>query len=167
MASALLIAGCGGGASPSTSARHNAVRTDLAAAALTFAACMRSHGLSSYADPQVSESGRKGHIRISPGGLDPNSPAFKSASRACRHLLPNGGSPSTAASAGEQAQDLAFAACMRSHGVPNFPDPDHDGAFTLPAGVDQQAPQFQRASRACVNVEPSSLSILNQSPGGS
>ncbi len=62
----------------------------------------------------------------------------------------------------DEAQDLAFAACMRTHGVPSFPDPDHDGDFTLPSGVDQQAPQFQRATKACANVEPSSLSILNQ-----
>ena len=60
-----------------------------------------------------------------------------------------------------------FASCMRTNGVPNFPDPDHDGAFTLPSAVDQQAPQFQRAMNACANVEPSSLSILNQPPGSS
>ena len=65
----------------------------------------------------------------------------------------------------EQAQDLRFASCMRTHGVPSFPDPDHDGAFTLPSGTDQQAPEFQRATTACANVEPSSLSILNQPPG--
>jgi hypothetical protein len=56
---------------------------------------------------------------------------------------------------------------MRTHGVPNFPDPDHDGVFTLPTGVDQPAPQFQRATTACANVEPNSLSILNQPPGSS
>jgi hypothetical protein len=56
---------------------------------------------------------------------------------------------------------------MRTHGVPNFPDPAHDGAFTLPSGVDQQAPQFQRAMKACANVEPNSLSILNQPPASS
>ena len=103
---------------------------------------------------------------ISPGGLDPNSPAFKSATRACGHLMPGGGAPA-AISPQEQAQDLRFASCMRTHGVPNFPDPDHDGAFTLPSGVDQQAPQFQRATKACANVEPSSLSILDQPPSSS
>jgi len=70
-------------------------------------------------------------------------------------------------SAQEQAQELRFASCMRTHGVPNFPDPGHDGAFTLPSGVGQQAPEFQRATKACASVEPSSLSILNQPPGPS
>jgi hypothetical protein len=164
---ALLAAGCGSGSSPPTSsASHDAATTDLAGEAVAFADCMRSHGLSSYPDPRVSQSAGHGSVTISPGGLDPNSPAFKSAGRACGHLLPGIGSPS-GASPQERAQDLRFASCMRAHGIPSFPDPDRDGAFTLPSGVDQQAPQFQRATKACANVEPSSLSILNQPPGHS
>ena len=164
---AVLVAGCGGGgSSPSSAARPGAAATDPAGEVLAFAGCMRSRGLSSYPDPQVSESGNHTSIKISPGGLDPNSAAFKSASRTCSHLLPGGGSPS-AVTPQEQQQDLEFAGCMRSHGVPSFPDPDHDAVFTLPSGIDQQAPQFQRATKACATVEPSSLSILNQPPGSS
>jgi hypothetical protein len=48
---------------------------------------------------------------------------------------------------------------MRSHGVPDFPDPGHDGAFDLPSGINTQAPQFQRATQACMKVLPSSLTI--------
>ncbi len=162
---AMLAAGCGGASSPPTSSARPAATTDLAGDAVAFAACVRSHGLSGYPDPQVSQSAGHGQMTISPGGLDPNSPAFKSATRACGHLLPDGGSPSGAINSQEHAQELRFASCMRTHGVSNFPDPDHDGIFTLPSGVDQQAPQFQRAMKACANVEPSSSSILSQSPG--
>ena len=162
---AVLAAGCGGGSSPPT--RPAAAATDPAREVIAFAACMRSRGLSSYPDPKVSESAGHTSVTISPGGLDPNSPAFKSASRTCGHLLPNGGSPAGGNSPQQLAQVVKFAACMRSHGVPNFPDPDRDGAITLPSGIDQQAPQFQRATKACANVEPSSLSILNQPPGNS
>lgn len=165
---AVLAAGCGGGSSPPTSSsRPAADTTNVAESAMAFAACVRSHGLSSYPDPQVSESGTRVQITISPGGLDPASPAFKSATRACGHLMPGGGSRSRSISGQEQAEDLRFASCMRTHGVPNFPDPDRDGAFTLPSGDNQQAPQFERATTACTNVEPSSLSILNQPPGSS
>jgi hypothetical protein len=125
---------------------------------------MRSHGLPSYPDPQVSESGNHGSVKLSPGGLA-RTPAFRSASRDCGHLRPDGGAPA-AISAQEQAQDLEYARCMRSHGVPSFPDPDHDGVFSLPSGIDQQAPPFQRATRACAQTQPSSLSIDNQPPGG-
>jgi hypothetical protein len=168
VAVAVLAAGCGGGSSsPGSSAGPAAAATDLAGNAMAFAACMRSHGLSGYPDPQVSQSAGSLQIRISPGGLDPTSPAFKSATHACGHLLPDGRSPSGAGSSQEQAQDLRYATCMRTHLVTNFPDPDHDGVFTLPSGVDQEAPQFERATKACANVEPSSLSVLNQPPGTS
>ena len=162
---AVLAAGCGGGSSPPP--RPDAAATDPARQIVAFAGCMRSHGLSSYPDPKVSESVGHISVTISPGGLDPNSPAFKSAARACGHLMPGGGGPAGGNSPQQLAQVLQFAACMRSHGVPSFPDPDHDGAITLPSSVDQQAPQFQRATKACANVEPSSISILNQPPGTS
>ena len=122
---------------------------------------MRSHGLSSYPDPKVSVSGNAVQVKISPGNVDPNSRAFRSASRSCSHLLPSGGRPPTP-NAEELSQDLTYATCIRSHGVRNFPDPDHDGTFTLPAGLDQQAPEFQRATHACRGVAPASISILNQ-----
>jgi hypothetical protein len=112
----------------------------------------------------VSGSGTGVQVRISPGTADPNSPAFKTAGGACHHLWPGLASPA-ASSGQEQKQDVTFADCMRSHGVPGFPDADRHGAFTLPATIDSQAPQFQRATRACGDVEPSSLSILDQPPG--
>jgi hypothetical protein len=161
---AVLAAGCGGGRSATSSARP-AAAANVGKQFVAFAVCMRSRGVPDYPDPQVSSSANHLQVTISPGGADPNSPAFKSASHTCNNLLPNGGKPAN--SAQDQAQDLTFADCMRSHGVPNFPDADRDGAFTLPSTIDQQAPQVQHATKACANVEPSSLSILNQPPGNS
>jgi hypothetical protein len=42
-----------------------------------------------------------------------------------------GGSAPPSASAPTYAQVLALAQCMRSHGVPNFPDPDTVGGYAL------------------------------------
>jgi len=39
--------------------------------------------------------------------------------------------------------------------------------FALPVEIDQQAPLFQRATQDCMKVQPSSLTINNQRPGGS
>ena len=53
------------------------------------------------------------------------------------------------------AQALAYAKCMRSHGIPDFPDPTvHDSAasqsVTLsPGGIDTHSPKFQSAARLC------------------
>jgi hypothetical protein len=162
----LLVSGCGGSSPTPSPGRPSAA--SFGKPFVAFAVCMRSHGLPDYPDPQISSSGGQVHVKISPASLNPNSPAFKSADEACHELLPNGGAPGAAGanSAQEQAQGLKFAVCMRSHGVPNFPDPDHDGAFNLTSGINPQAPRFQRAVQACMNVHPSSLTI-NQGPGGS
>ena len=160
----LLISGCGGGSA--TSKAPNAGVANIRTQALAFAACMRSRGVPGYPDPQVGGSGGGVQVTISPGTANPDSPAFRAADRACHHLMP--GLASTSASGGRhQEQDLKFADCMRSHGVPDFPDADRDGAFTLPSTLNQQAPQFERATTACAYAEPNSLSILTQSPPGS
>lgn len=161
VAIALLVSGCGGG-SPSTTASSSTVASSASSRFLAFARCMRAHGATSYPNPKVTASGNHVSIQISPGAADPNSPAFNTANHACHHLLPNRGLPASVSS-GQLAQDVTFADCMRAHGVPSFPDPDRDGVFTLPAGIDPQAPQVQRAQHDCVSVEPSSLSI-DQSP---
>jgi hypothetical protein len=127
---------------------------------------MRSSGVSGYPDPQVTGSANSVQVRISPGTANPDSPAFRAADRACHHLLP-GLVSTSAGSRQDQEQDLKFADCMRSHGVPDFPDAGRDGAFTLPSTMNQQAPQFEKATTACAHAEPNSLSILTQNPAGS
>jgi len=55
---------------------------------------------------------------------------------------------------------VAFAACMRAHGVPHFPDPSPSGAgggggvSFVPAGGDTSSPAFKSASTACGQVRP-------------
>jgi hypothetical protein len=53
-------------------------------------------------------------------------------------------------------QALAYAKCMRAHGIPNFPDPTvEDSArskgvgFNVPSGVDQHSTQYVSASKLC------------------
>jgi hypothetical protein len=71
----------------------------------------------------------------------------------------SGGSPSpTAATAGTQpgssplAQAVAYSQCMRSHGVPTFPDPVQtpDGGYGYRTnGIDPNSPAFRGAIQAC------------------
>jgi hypothetical protein len=63
----------GGRQSPEQQAR-------MRAAALAMSACMRRHGLPSFPDPVFSNGGAS--VRIT-GGLDPQSPVFQGAQRAC------------------------------------------------------------------------------------
>jgi hypothetical protein len=50
----------------------------------------------------------------------------------------------------------SFAACMRSHGVGDFPDPSGSGLFAVGSlqRLDPSSPLFQAAFKACVSLEP-------------
>jgi hypothetical protein len=61
-------------------------------------------------------------------------------------------SASSAKSASENA-GLAFSLCMRSHGVPNFPDPDSQGNFpAFQTGVSKQT--SMAADEGCKHLLP-------------
>src|SRR5580692_1322173 len=90
----------------------------------SYSSCMRSHGVPDFPDPTSGPNGGPGfQIRSGPGSdLDTNSAKFPAADKACKPLLPNG-SVAPPMSAAQQHKFLAWAACIRAHGVPNFPDP--------------------------------------------
>jgi hypothetical protein len=48
---------------------------------------------------------------------------------------------------------VAYARCMRSHGVMDFPDPDSQGHFNAKPNLNA-SPQFQAAQQACKNLLP-------------
>jgi hypothetical protein len=49
---------------------------------------------------------------------------------------------------------LAYAECMRSHGVPEFPDPNANGTIQLGSGVDPSSPTFASAQAHCQKLLP-------------
>lgn len=128
-------------------------RTGNAADGEKFSACMRKHGLPNYPDPNS-----QGVITINSGmGLDPGSPAFRSAQATCSKLLPNGGQPTPAQIAQQQQKLLAYSACMRAHGLNDFPDPSNGGLrISVHPGSDLQPnnPTFQKAQQACQKYLP-------------
>jgi hypothetical protein len=121
---------------------------------MSYAHCMRSHGILAFPDPTPNPGGPGGSFSWSGGGkdgdLEPNDPRYQAANKTCQTLLPDGGQIPTA-SAKQLAADVAMAACLRSHGVPNFPDPNGQGAFDL-SDVDRSTPQFQKAFNTCISI---------------
>ena len=153
---ALALAACGSSASSSAGAG-----TGRAAAAIKFADCMRSHGVSNFPDPG---GGGGGGFQFSSGsGINPQSPAFQSAQRACGSLLPGPGFGGQA-SESDKLRMLAMSRCMRAHGLPSFPDPvtkppapgagfalafGRPGAFiAIPTNL-VQSPAFTQAAGTC------------------
>jgi hypothetical protein len=55
-----------------------------------------------------------------------------------------------------EAAALAFAGCMRAHGLPNFPDPKAGGGFLFHtgAGADPSSPAFKAAQAKCKKFLP-------------
>jgi hypothetical protein len=64
----------------------------------------------------------------------------------------------TAAASNHYNQGLKFAECMRSHGVPNFPDPSAGGGIHITAGsgLNPFSPSFKSAQTACAKLLPGS-----------
>lgn len=105
---------------------------------------MRSHGLSNFPDP--------GPNGFNLSAIDTQSPAFQSAHEACAPLQSSGTEPGSPATEGQRLAALANAQCMRSHGVPDFPDPrflPNGGNTVSLTGLNTQAPAFKRAQAAC------------------
>jgi len=55
-------------------------------------------------------------------------------------------------------QALAYAQCMRSHGVPGFPDPTSQGLITY-GPVDIHSAQYLSANKICQHLIPSGPSL--------
>jgi hypothetical protein len=150
------LAACGSSTGNST----GAARTDQM---VTFAKCMRSHGVPNFPDPgsngsggiqiQASRTAGSG-ASMKVNGVSVSAPAFQSAMQSCRRDLPNGGHPPPL-SAARKAAMLQFSRCMRENGLPNFPDPTFGsgGSVRLQVGpgavINPNSPGFQQAQAAC------------------
>ena len=128
-------AACSSSLSRATSGSPRSQVSTVPPSAVAYSACMRSHDIPNYPDPDANGQLPKGdaqHLGISSSQL-------QAAQHACRPLLPSGGSfrrrTQQCLLAGDCPQAVVqqiltvqrrYARCMRSHGVPNFPDPTID-----------------------------------------
>jgi hypothetical protein len=157
----ITLAACGSTGQPSGTVAGSAdVAAGHTSRDLEFSQCMRTHGVSNFPDPTANG------LQL-PAGVNTQSPAFKSAQQACKQYLPNKGAP-PATSANDRAAAVAFARCMRSHGVAGFPDPaftsPHNAArvlvlrgmvFAISQTINPKSPAFRQAASACGLSPPS------------
>ena len=118
-----------------------------------WAACMRSHGDPDQSDPIVDAYGV---INITmPRGVSEalSSEAHGSSGPCSQYELAaenalRGGEPDPAGPS--QAQLVQYTDCMRSNGVPNYPDPGSDGRTDFNGtGVDPNSPSVENANKVC------------------
>lgn len=166
---ALLVAACSSsGSSPTaggTTSSSSGVSTGSgggtqATGLLQYASCMRSHGITNFPDP-ASNGGIPKETSQQLGVSDSQLGAAQSV---CRRLVPGrslSGQASQTVTVQQQQDYLNVAACMRSHGITNFPDPVFpSGSVEFPNlthTVDVHSPQFTQAYHACQKLIPAGL----------
>jgi hypothetical protein len=89
---------------------------------------MRAHGVTNFPD----QAG--GGINLAGTGINPQSPAFRSARVACAKFTPGSIQPPQATAAQFRAA-INFAKCIRTHGYASFPDPSRTDGPPAPVLV--------------------------------
>ena len=180
----VLAAACGGGSSrlrPSPAwerrrprplavgRRAEATRPSPVDTALAFIDCMRTHGEPNMPEPVISGNSAQHRDRPELRG-GPELAAVHRCDQGMQAPVaerrrPQGEQTITPA---DQADYLKAAACMRSHGIPDFPDPtfqDNSVTFNTRTPIDTNSSQYKSALATCQKLIPAGLPY--SSPSGS
>jgi hypothetical protein len=154
-ASAVALGACGSNGKDNASGEDRAFQ-----GALKFAKCMRDEGVD-MPDPQRQAGG--GILqKMGEEGAPLNRAKVEAAQKKCEHFMDAGGGSGDAPDPKEQAEErdqlLAYAKCMRSHGVP-MKDPKFSGnkvQLSIGGGPGDSGPRinpesatFKAAEKAC------------------
>ena len=173
LAVGVVVAACGGGPSTPGVATGSTTTTTTttgpsaggnthATGLLAYSSCMRSHGVPDFPDPTSSGGIPKQGVISAQRAVSTSQ--VTAADNHCAHLLPAGGlsgQASRTVTVQDQQYYLNAVACMRAHGITNFPDPVFSGggvSFSItPSGIDTKSPQFIRANQICRKLIPAGL----------
>ena len=172
LAALALLAACSG--SPSSGAASTASDAGRSAnlrTGLSYASCMRSHGVPKYPDPSSADELASGLPKVSLEELGVSSSQYQTAQGDCAHLLPNGGQQTQTQSQRDLAAMRRFAQCMRSQGVPTWPDPTYDPTagwgFNLVnvQGFDPSSAAIDNKMDVCDRALPPGIGVPLARPG--
>jgi len=165
---ALLAAACsagpsstGSGGSPTAGGSANS------SSAVAYSRCVRAHGVPNFPDPD--SNGQIPKEAVVRALREISDSRAKAATNACANLNP-AGQESPTLTAQEQQDYLKAAACMRSHGITNFPDPTFPGGrvnLSIPSSINTRSRQFIQAAQTCTKLIPAGLPYSRGSGSGS
>jgi hypothetical protein len=139
--------GCAACSSPNSSSDPGSTAgTTADQQGLAYAQCMRSHGVPNYPDPLGNGTFSGSALN----DLGVSQSTLQAAEDACSRLQPKSPLPNEPVE-DLYKEDLKFAACMRSHGEPDFPDPTVTGqsiGWTFPFSQTQTS-RYQSARNSC------------------
>jgi len=137
--------------------------------------CIRQHGIPNFPDPAIATSGpARGKVILDKQALIavPVS-VVDQVMEACRTALDQAGisgGPNSGVSPQGIQHLLAFARCVRNHGISNFPDPNSQGSFNLAGtGINSHrlSPAELAAARTCLPAAHGTVHIPPQGSGTS
>jgi hypothetical protein len=166
--SALALAACGSGHGATVPSLGGGSGTQASASpgSLTVAraavACARKHGMPNVPDPVV---GANGKVTI-PGGAPTPIPEVRSACAAQLRAVRADSSTLPNLSASDMQAVLRWAACMRTHGLPRWPDPNAQGQFHVKSADAGTRVTGNRADAACRSLRGNSLARVDVTPSG-
>jgi hypothetical protein len=175
------VASLSGGSTSTTVTGKTGSQKHQRDALVDYTRCLRQHGVE-VSDPTFGSNGPSGNGGLRAGAAggnsgaviangagsislpSPDDPAFKAADKVCQPILKRSqqdvAPPSPAEQAKARDHALAFAKCMREHGI-DMPDPtfNSEGHISIsipgPKGGDPTGPMpqaFQDAQQACQHL---------------
>ena len=164
---AVVLAACGsshtqtvptlGGGSTQRSASPGSL-----AAAHAAVACARKHGMPGIPDPAL---GANGQVTF-PGGAPNPTPEVRSACGALIRAAQAASSTLPNVSASDMQALLRWAACVRAHGLPRWPDPNAQGVFHVKSADAGTLVTSKRADAACQSLRGGTLAREDITPSG-
>jgi hypothetical protein len=148
--SATALAGCGssGTGASGASAGMAAWRAAIA--------CARTHGMPDLPDPVVLANGQ---VTV-PAGTPGPTPEVASACAAQLHvILPPVSAPAKVSSPTMHAL-LRYAGCVRTHGLPRWPDPNSLGVFHVRSADAGTLAAGRLVKKACHSLERPGMSVV-------
>jgi hypothetical protein len=162
------IAACGG------SGPSGASTSSITKAGLKFAACVRVHGVPDFPDPPSVTAGATQTDATAPPAPSESAQVVQRAEDECQRYEAAAQGPvvSSAQLAKLKAGALAYARCVRAHGVPNFPDPTVEtgtggrgAGITPPFGTGAHAREEARSPALQAAIKTCSPLVNNVTPG--
>ena len=165
---AIALAACGSSSNNSTVASVGGGSTQQSASPGSLAAarsavvCARKHGMPNAPDPML---GANGQVTF-PGGAPTPTPEVLSACAAQIRAAQAAGSILPSVSSSDMQALLSYAACLRAHGLPRWPDPNSQGVFHVKSADAGNLTTSARANAACHSLRGSSLARADVTPSG-
>lgn len=165
--SAVALAACGsshGPTVPSLGGSHTQASAPPGSLEAARAAvdCARKHGIAGVPDPIV---GVNGQVTV-PGGTPQLTPAVRSACGALIRAAQAASSTLPNVNASDMRALLRWAARMRGHGLPRWPDPNAQGVFHVRSADAGTLVTGERANAACRSLRGSTLAREDVTPTG-